>query len=278
MDFEHYFRDELRYLKELGDLVAEESPALAEFLASSADDAAVRRLFEGFAALTGRLRQRIDDAFPEVTQPLLERVWPTTYRKSHTLSITEDFSEAVKGSKTLTVEQNQVIKIAGQQNNQVEGSRFLDVAGDNTLSVGNNIIITSKGGEVIIGNAGGRIVIDPIGNIRLEGLSITLDNHSAGKPGPASRYLYSAQYLLTDKKTKEARAFEPYSLKTAAGQVVSGFTNQFGQTRRVFTETEDEVELAIYERKKQPTRKLFHVTHGEMMEQTFEFVDTEESL
>jgi type VI secretion system secreted protein VgrG len=202
----------------------------------------------------------------------------TTYRKSHTLSITEDFSETVKGNKTLTVEQNQAIKIVGQQNNQVEGSRFLDVAGDNTLSVGSNITITSKGGEVIIGNAGGRIVIDAIGNIRLEGLSITLDNHSAGKPGPVSKYLYSAQYLLTDQKTKQVRAYEPYSLKTAAGQVVNGFTNEFGQTRRVFTENEDEVELAIYERKKQPVRKLFHVTHGEMMEQTFEFVDTEESL
>jgi type VI secretion system protein ImpG len=89
MDFEYYFRDELRNLKELGDLVAEESPALAEFLATSADDAAVMRLFEGFAALTGRLRQRIDDAFPEVTQPLLERVWPTPLHAMPSISVME---------------------------------------------------------------------------------------------------------------------------------------------------------------------------------------------
>ncbi|CAM4141641.1 type VI secretion system baseplate subunit TssF [Serratia silvae] len=89
MDFEHYFRDELRYLKELGDLVAEESPALAEFLATSANDAAVMRLFEGFAALTGRLRQRIDDAFPEVTQPLLERVWPTPLHAMPSITVME---------------------------------------------------------------------------------------------------------------------------------------------------------------------------------------------
>lgn len=43
-------------------------------------DPYVERLLEGVAFLTSRIRQRIDDAFPEITEPLLDQICPSLLR------------------------------------------------------------------------------------------------------------------------------------------------------------------------------------------------------
>ncbi|MEM6691782.1 MAG: type VI secretion system baseplate subunit TssF [Planctomycetota bacterium] len=70
------YRDELAYLNEFRRMVADEHADLAPFLAHRGNDPDVERLFEGFAFLTSRIRRRIDDNFPELTQGLLAYWWP----------------------------------------------------------------------------------------------------------------------------------------------------------------------------------------------------------
>lgn len=76
MAFNRYYEDELAYLRDLGDLFAHENPTLAGFLAREASDPDVERLLEGFAFLTARLRQKLDDELPEAVHGLMEIVWP----------------------------------------------------------------------------------------------------------------------------------------------------------------------------------------------------------
>lgn len=76
MAFNRYYEDELAFLRDLGDLFARENPKLAGFLSREGSDPDVERLLEGFAFLTARLRQRLDDEMPEVVQGLIELMWP----------------------------------------------------------------------------------------------------------------------------------------------------------------------------------------------------------
>jgi type VI secretion system protein ImpG len=71
-----YYEDELSYLRELGRDFAQANPKLAPFLGRDASDPDVERLLEGFAFLVARLRQKLDDEFPEFVHGLLRMVWP----------------------------------------------------------------------------------------------------------------------------------------------------------------------------------------------------------
>ena len=76
MGFDQYYREELSYLRELGAEFAGRNASLAPFLARGSFDPDVERLLEGFAFLTGRLRQKLDDELPELTQSLAQIVAP----------------------------------------------------------------------------------------------------------------------------------------------------------------------------------------------------------
>jgi len=71
-----YYRDELTYLREMGQLFAKANPRLSRHLAREATDPDVERLLEGFAFLVGRLRQRLDAEMPELAHSLLQLIWP----------------------------------------------------------------------------------------------------------------------------------------------------------------------------------------------------------
>ncbi|OTA19103.1 hypothetical protein Xbed_02659 [Xenorhabdus beddingii] len=89
MSFEKYFRDELNYLRQLGKEAAVERPHLASFLSEQGSDPDVERLLEGFAFLTGNLRAKIDDQFPELTHGLLNMLWPNYLRPTPSMTIIE---------------------------------------------------------------------------------------------------------------------------------------------------------------------------------------------
>ncbi len=74
--FNIYYEEELAFLREMGAEFARANPAAAPFLAERGTDPDVERLLEGFAFLSGRIRQKIDDDFPELTQGLLRLLWP----------------------------------------------------------------------------------------------------------------------------------------------------------------------------------------------------------
>ncbi|WP_369958364.1 type VI secretion system baseplate subunit TssF [Pseudomonas benzenivorans] len=80
MSFNHYYQSELTALRQLGKRFAERSPALAPYLGQAGRDPDVERLLEGFAFLTGRLRQKLDDELPELTHSLMHLLWPNYMR------------------------------------------------------------------------------------------------------------------------------------------------------------------------------------------------------
>lgn len=89
MSFNHYYQSELAELRQLGVRFAERNPALAAFLGQGGQDPDVERLLEGFAFLTGRLRQKLDDELPELTHSLLNLLWPHYLRPLPSCAILE---------------------------------------------------------------------------------------------------------------------------------------------------------------------------------------------
>jgi len=82
-----YFEDELAALRELGAEFAHENPQLARFLGGQSYDPDVERLLEGFAFLTSRLRQKLDDELPELTHSLIALLWPHFLRPIPSMSV-----------------------------------------------------------------------------------------------------------------------------------------------------------------------------------------------
>ena len=74
--FNRYFQQELDNLKELGTEFSKAHPALAPMLSGRSTDPDVDRLLEGVAFLTGLLRQKLDDGFPEIIHELVQLIWP----------------------------------------------------------------------------------------------------------------------------------------------------------------------------------------------------------
>jgi len=76
---EKLYEEELRYLYESGREFANAHPDRARFLNidSIGDrDPYVERLFEGFAFLAARIREKLDDTFPQLTEGLINLLWP----------------------------------------------------------------------------------------------------------------------------------------------------------------------------------------------------------
>ncbi|MGH8788827.1 MAG: type VI secretion system baseplate subunit TssF [Cupriavidus necator] len=87
-----YYEAEMRYLREAGKEFAQAFPERARMLnidRIGERDPHVERLFEGFAFLMGRLRHKLDDELPELTEGLVSMLWPHYLRMIPSLSILE---------------------------------------------------------------------------------------------------------------------------------------------------------------------------------------------
>jgi len=71
-----YYQQELLNLKELGKEFSKAHPALAPMLSGKTSDPDVERLIEGVAFLSGMLRQKLDDEFPEIIHSLIQLIFP----------------------------------------------------------------------------------------------------------------------------------------------------------------------------------------------------------
>jgi type VI secretion system protein ImpG len=71
-----YYQRELAHLRELAVEFSKAHPALAPMLSGPTQDPDVERLLEGTAFLTGLLRQKLDDEFPEVIHGLMSLIFP----------------------------------------------------------------------------------------------------------------------------------------------------------------------------------------------------------
>ncbi|AWH87252.1 type VI secretion system baseplate subunit TssF [Limnobaculum parvum] len=87
-----YYEAEMRYLREAGKEFAQVHPDRAGLLNLDRvgdRDPYVERLFEGFAFLMGRLRQKLDDDLPELTEGVVSLLWPHYLRIIPSLAIVE---------------------------------------------------------------------------------------------------------------------------------------------------------------------------------------------
>jgi type VI secretion system protein ImpG len=86
-----YYDAEMRYLLEAGEEARAhpEQAAMLNLDKAGARDPYVERLFEGFAFLMGRLREKLDDDLPELTEGLVSLLWPHYLRTIPSMSVVE---------------------------------------------------------------------------------------------------------------------------------------------------------------------------------------------
>ena len=89
-----YYEAELAYLREQGRLLAQTHPRTAGLLAERSDDPDVERLLEGLAFLAAAVRERIDDAVPELAQSYASVLVPQLSRFVPPMSVIEYRPEA----------------------------------------------------------------------------------------------------------------------------------------------------------------------------------------
>ncbi|WP_096086440.1 type VI secretion system baseplate subunit TssF [Agaribacterium haliotis] len=87
-----YYEKELAYVRQLGAEFAEEHPKIAGRLGLNSDhveDPHVARLVESFAYLNARIQHKLDDDFPEISDALLNVVFPHYQRPLPSMSIAQ---------------------------------------------------------------------------------------------------------------------------------------------------------------------------------------------
>src|SRR5438067_5379731 len=85
-----YYERELVFLRQMGAEFARKYPKIASRLLLEGDkceDPHVERLIEAFAFLAGRIRLKVDDEFPEITESFLKLLYPHYLAPLHSISI-----------------------------------------------------------------------------------------------------------------------------------------------------------------------------------------------
>jgi type VI secretion system protein ImpG len=106
-----FYQEELGNLRELGSQFAKAYPALAPMLAAKGADPDVERLLEGVAFLSGLIRQRLAEGFPDLIQSLLQILYPQLLRPMPSFSMmrfrpVQGFAETVpvpKGTQLASI-------------------------------------------------------------------------------------------------------------------------------------------------------------------------------
>jgi type VI secretion system protein ImpG len=102
-DLLYYYERELAFLRRVGAEFADRYPKVASRLQlepSKCEDPHVERLLEGFAFLAARVHLKIDDDFPEVSEALLNVVYPHYVRPVPSMSLVHFELDPEQGKKT----------------------------------------------------------------------------------------------------------------------------------------------------------------------------------
>ena len=87
-----YYERELIFVRKFASEFAEQYPERAAALRmtrSGCDDPHVERMIEAFALVAGRIQHKIDEEFPEITQALLDILYPHLSRQVPAMAITQ---------------------------------------------------------------------------------------------------------------------------------------------------------------------------------------------
>ncbi|THA19256.1 type VI secretion system baseplate subunit TssF, partial [Rodentibacter pneumotropicus] len=80
MSLKEFFRAELDFLKKDGQHFSKIYPHLSRFLSDEIVDPEAERIIESFAFLTARLKEKLKDNLPEITQSMIQLLWPNYLR------------------------------------------------------------------------------------------------------------------------------------------------------------------------------------------------------
>jgi type VI secretion system protein ImpG len=95
-----YYERELTYLRRLGAEFGKRYPRVASGLLlepTRSDDPHVERLLEGFAFLAARVHLKLDDEFPQITEALLQAIYPEYTRPVPSMSLVQFQLDAAQG-------------------------------------------------------------------------------------------------------------------------------------------------------------------------------------
>ncbi|MEE9412686.1 MAG: type VI secretion system baseplate subunit TssF [Methylococcales bacterium] len=106
MSLKQLFRDELAYLHLQGNEFAKRNPNLSRFLSEKSSDPDIERLLEGFAFLSARLRQKIEDDFPELTHSIINLLWPNYLRPLPSATVIRFTPKADSITEKQTIKRN----------------------------------------------------------------------------------------------------------------------------------------------------------------------------
>ena len=98
-----YYERELSFLRTMGQAFAKRYPKVASRLqleATKCEDPHVERLLEGFAFLAARVHLKVDDDFPEVSEALLNVVYPHYVRPIPSMSLAQFHLDPEQGKLT----------------------------------------------------------------------------------------------------------------------------------------------------------------------------------
>lgn len=98
-----YYERELTYMRQMGAEFAEKYPKIASRLLLEPDrceDPHVERLLEGFAFLAARIHLKVDDEFPEITQGLLNTLYPHYVRPIPCMTVVEMSVDPEQGKQS----------------------------------------------------------------------------------------------------------------------------------------------------------------------------------
>ncbi|MBI1987927.1 MAG: type VI secretion system baseplate subunit TssF [Nitrospinae bacterium] len=98
-----YYERELTFIRQMGAEFAEKYPKIAGRLQLEADkceDPHVERLIEAFAFLAGRIHHKLDDELPEITESLLNVLYPHYLAPIPSMSIVQFVLDPDRGKLT----------------------------------------------------------------------------------------------------------------------------------------------------------------------------------
>src|ERR1700733_11721998 len=98
-----YYERELTYLRQMGGEFARKHPRVAGRLLLDPDncsDPHVERLLEAFAFMAARVHRRLDDDFPQLSEGLLNLLYPSYLRPIPAMTIVEMLPDPAQGKKT----------------------------------------------------------------------------------------------------------------------------------------------------------------------------------
>jgi type VI secretion system protein ImpG len=102
-ELRNYYESELTFLRQMGAEFADKYPKIASRLQLEPDrceDPHVERMLEAFALLAARVHLRIDDDFPQITEALLNILYPHYLRPIPSMTIAEFTTDPERGKMT----------------------------------------------------------------------------------------------------------------------------------------------------------------------------------